>query len=168
MFVLTIILLQTQTNHIISLWKSTKTKQIILQPKAPAKIVEFIFDHRVKDHYSANKNETCNSITAIKKKRTKKIATQNTCQIFETHIWWCILWSTMPRLEQTLLKIGIYWIDWLPRIYPSINIFDSGHSWNAHESYQKYGLVVISHLHWISHILQDHKGFWSSQTIYNW
>ena len=73
MFVLTIILLQTQTNHIISLWKSTKTKQIILQPKAPAKIVEFIFDHRVKDHYSANKNETCNSITAIKKNEPKKL-----------------------------------------------------------------------------------------------
>ena len=80
MLVFTIIPLQKQMNHVISLQQLTETKQRISQPKVHAKLVKYIFDHRVNDHYSAKTNKTRNSITTINLNETHDISTQGNCR----------------------------------------------------------------------------------------
>ena len=124
---LTIIYLQTQTNHVNSLQQSTKTKQMISQPKVIAEFMKLLSDHHVNNNYSANRKETHNSITKINRKETNDLATQVTCLLCETRIWSCLLWYNTPWPEQTLSKIGIYCWDRLAQNYLLRKIFGSGH-----------------------------------------
>ena len=42
-----------------------RNEKTISRPKVTAKVVRLIFDHPVKNYYSANTNKTCNFITTI-------------------------------------------------------------------------------------------------------
>ena len=100
------ILPPTLTKHVISLLKSTKTKNNLVT-QGTFKSHKIHTRSRINDHSSSKTNKTSHSITKINWNKTNNLATQGTCRIHETCNRSYLLWSTTPRLEQTLSENGI-------------------------------------------------------------